>query len=59
MPAVKAANPKDIFAPNDWAEITRVSNRHGIWLIAHAWLVVIITAWGTAMLWQYYWPAGA
>ncbi|APG62162.1 fatty acid desaturase [Sphingorhabdus lutea] len=50
MPAVKAANPKQIFAPNDWAGITSVSNIYGIWLIAHAWLVIF----GAAILAAYW-----
>jgi fatty acid desaturase len=58
MPAVKAANPRQIFAPGDWAEITRVSRWRGIWLVLHAWLVVAAVAGGTAALWHYSWSAG-
>ncbi len=58
MPAVKAVNPREIFSPEDWAAITCVSNPHGIWLIAHAWLMVIAAAWGCALLWQWHWLAG-
>jgi fatty acid desaturase len=53
MPAVKAANPREIFAPADWAAITRVSRWRGIWLVAHAWLVAAIAAGGTAYLWEW------
>ncbi len=58
MPAVKAANSREIFAPTDWAAITRISRWRGIWLAVHAWLVTAITACGTAWLWQYSWTAG-
>jgi fatty acid desaturase len=53
MPAVKAANPKHIFAPGDWAAITSVSPSRGIWLVLHAWLGVALAAGGTAWLWQF------
>jgi fatty acid desaturase len=58
MPAVKAANPKTIFTPEDWAAITRVSNGHGIWLVVHGWLVVSLAAFGGAWAWNYHWLAG-
>ncbi len=58
MPAVKAANPRELFAPDDWAAITRISRWRGIWLAVHAWLVAALTAGGTAWLWQYSWLAG-
>lgn len=58
MPAVKAANPKNIFAPEDWAAITRVSPWRGIWLVAHAWIVVALAAFGGAWAWSYHWLAG-
>jgi len=58
MPLVKAARPKEIFAPEDWAAITRVSSWRGIWLIAHAWLVIALAAGGTAALWQWHWTVG-
>lgn len=58
MPAVKAANPKTIFAPGDWAVITSVSRWRGIWLVMHAWLVVAFAAFGTAWAWDYHWFAG-
>ena len=48
MPAVKAANPKTIFAPEDWAAITHVSGWKGIAQIIHAWTVVALAAFGAA-----------
>ncbi len=58
MPAVKAANPREIFAAADWAAITRISPWRGIWLTAHAWIVVAFAAGGAAWLWQLNWIAG-
>jgi fatty acid desaturase len=52
MPAVKAANPREIFGRDDWAAITRVSRWRGAWLALHAWLVVAFAAGGTAWLLQ-------
>lgn len=58
MSAVKAANPREIFASDDWKSITSVSKWRGIWLIAHAWLVVALAAFGGAMAWDFHWLAG-
>ncbi|MFC4292999.1 fatty acid desaturase family protein [Sphingorhabdus arenilitoris] len=58
MPAVKAARPKDIFAPDDWARITRLSPWRGIWLVAHAWLVTLCAAGACALLWRWHFAAG-
>jgi fatty acid desaturase len=58
MPAVKAANPRTIFAPQDWAAITAVSRWRGIWLVVHAWAVVALTAFGAAWAWDQHLLAG-
>ncbi len=58
MPLVKAAKPKEIFAPEDWAEITQISPWRGFWLTFHAWAVVALVAGGTAWLWHWNWLAG-
>ena len=58
MPLVKAAKPKDIFAPDEWAAITHVSPWRGLWLTVHAWLIVFGAAWGTALLWEWNFLAG-
>jgi fatty acid desaturase len=58
MPVVKAANPKTIFAADDWAAITAVSRWRGIWLVLHAWAVVALAAFGGAWLWTYHWAFG-
>jgi fatty acid desaturase len=58
MPTVKAANPRTIFAPDDWAAITGVSRWRGIWLVVHAWAVVALSAFGGAWAWNYHWTAG-
>ena len=48
MPAVKAANPRQIFAAEEWVAITAISGARGIWLIVHAWAVVALAAFGCA-----------
>ena len=59
MPAVKAANPKTIFAPEDWAAITHISRWNGVAQIIHAWAVVALAAFGAAWAWEYHWLAGS
>lgn len=56
MSAVKAADPRKIFAREDWAAITKVSRWRGIWLTFHAWAVVLsivtlATWWGNPVGW--------
>lgn len=58
MSAVRAANPRTIFAPDDWAALTRVSSWLGISQIVHAWAVVAVTAFGAAWAWDYHWLVG-
>lgn len=58
MSAVKAANPRTIFAPEDWVALTRVSSWLGIFQIVHAWAVVAVTAFGAAWALDYHWLAG-
>lgn len=58
MPAVKAANPRELFSPDSWTELTRVSRWRGILLVGHAWLVVGTAAFMAAWLWQWDWLAG-
>lgn len=58
MPAVKAANPRQIFGAEKWMRITAVSPWRGLWLIVHAWAVVALTAFGAAAAWQWSWIAG-
>ena len=58
MPAVKAANPRQIFGADDWKAITAVSPWRGGWLIVHSWLIVAIAAFGGTAAWNYHWLAG-
>jgi fatty acid desaturase len=56
MPAVKAANPKLIFARDDWARLTGISQYRGIWLVVHCWAMIIgvtalATYWGNLLGW--------
>ncbi len=55
MPAVKAAKPLDIFDRETWSRLTAVSGWRGIWLIAHAW-IIIFSAIGLAV-WSGHWAA--
>lgn len=58
MPAVKAANPREVFATEDWRAITTLSRWRGIWLVLHGWAVVALVAFGGAAVWNYHWLAG-
>jgi len=58
MPAVKAANPRDVFAAEDWRAITTLSRWRGIWLVLHGWMTVALAAFGGATAWDYHWLAG-
>jgi fatty acid desaturase len=58
MPAVKAANPREVFAADDWRAITTVSRWRGIWLVLHGWMTAALAAFGGAAAWDYHWLAG-
>ena len=58
MPAVKAANPRQIFGSDDWNAITAISDWRGIWLIVHAWAVAALAALGAAWAWETNWALG-
>lgn len=58
MPAVKAANPRAVFAADDWRAITTLSRWRGIWLVLHGWMVVALAAFGGAAAWDFHWLAG-
>lgn len=58
MPAVKAANPRQIFGNEDWKAITAISPWRGIGLILHAWIVVALAAFGAAWAWEASWALG-
>ncbi len=56
MPAVKAANPRQIFSAEDWAAITANSPWRGIALVAHCWMVIfavlaLATYWSNPLTW--------
>lgn len=44
MPAVRLIRPTEIFDRDAWATITLVSPWRGLWLVAHAWGVIIAAA---------------
>jgi fatty acid desaturase len=58
MPAVKAANPHQIFGADDWRAIIALSRWRGIWLTVHAWAVVALAAFGAAWAWDQNWALG-
>jgi fatty acid desaturase len=58
MPAVRTLRADTLFAPDQWAAITRVSPWRGVWLVLHAWAVVALTAVISAWAWQGHWLAG-
>jgi fatty acid desaturase len=58
MPAVKAANPREVFAPEDWRAITTLSRWRGISLVLHGWMVVALATFGGAAAWAYDWRVG-
>lgn len=58
MPSVKAANPRQIFGNEDWEAITAISQWRGIWLIANAWIIVALAAFGAAWAWDTHWALG-
>jgi fatty acid desaturase len=58
MPAVKAANPRQIFGAAEWQSITSVSSWRGAGLILHAWMVVALAAFGAASAWETHWTLG-
>jgi fatty acid desaturase len=58
MPAVKAANPRQIFGADHWRAITTLSRWRGIWLIVHAWTIVALAAFSAAWAWTEGWPLG-
>ena len=58
MPAVKAANPREVFAAEDWRAITTLSRWRGISLVLHGWMVVALATFGGAAAWAYDWRAG-
>jgi fatty acid desaturase len=50
MPAAVRVAPKDYFSPEEWAPLSRKSSWRGLYLMAHAW-AVILAAGATAIAW--------
>ena len=42
MAQVKAVKPTDIFSKDEWATLTAGSRWRGLWLVAHAWLTILL-----------------
>lgn len=55
MPAVAALRPSDVFAPDEWQQLTGVSRWRGIALVSHAWAMVGLIIAGA--LWIDHWLA--
>lgn len=50
MPAAARIDPRDFFAPEDWARLTARSGWKGVALVAHAWGVITLAA-AAAVVW--------
>jgi fatty acid desaturase len=50
MPAAARVDPKSFFSAEEWAPLATRSSWKGIWLIAHAWIVILAA--GAMALWQ-------
>ena len=44
MPAVRLLRPDTFFPGAEWRAVTRASKWRGVWLVAHAWLVIVAAA---------------
>jgi fatty acid desaturase len=53
MGAVKALRPLDVFDKAEWQSLVTISNWRGLWLVAHAWIVIFTMLLGTAWLLQW------
>lgn len=56
MPAVQRLDPKTLFTPAEWARLTSRSSARGLWLVAHAWGVIVlcmamVTIWPNPLTW--------
>lgn len=52
MPAVRLADPRSIFGREEWSALTALSRWRGVWLVAHAWLVIALAIGGAVWAWQ-------
>ena len=50
MPAAARVDPKDFFSAEAWASLSRRSAWQGVWMVAHAWIVILGAA-AVAVLW--------
>ncbi|MDQ0466951.1 fatty acid desaturase [Caulobacter ginsengisoli] len=41
MPVAARVKPADFFTPEEWAPLAARSRSRGLWLVAHAWLVIV------------------
>ncbi len=41
MAAALRVDPKDFFAPEEWAALSRRSSWRGLWMVAHCWLTIL------------------
>lgn len=44
MPAVRLLRSDSLFSASEWRALTAVSRWHGLWLVFHAWAVIIFAA---------------
>jgi fatty acid desaturase len=56
MPAVDRIDPKTIFSPDEWRQLTARSSWRGVWLVVHAWgtiaaAIALVTLWPNPLTW--------
>lgn len=56
MPAVNRVDPKTVFSADEWSHLTARSSWRGLWLVAHAWGVIVgalavVTIWPNPVTW--------
>ena len=50
MPVAARVNPKNVFAPDEWAPLAARSSWKGLALVAHCWLVIAAACSATGLV---------
>src|SRR6202051_4501191 len=56
MPVVARVDPKSVFSPEEWSQLTSRSSLRSLWLVAHAWgtiaaAIALVTLWPNPLTW--------